>query len=172
MRAARLWPLAVVVVLAVTVGANAVVFWLAGDRDAAVVEHDYYRRAVGWDSTMAQERRNVELGWRLQADLGALAPAGAPLCVRLADRAGAPLAGAAIRVEALHNRDAAHPVTARLAPTADGGYAARLPLRRPGMWELRFTVTRGRDRFTRALRREATVATAAAGAGGGGEPRP
>jgi nitrogen fixation protein FixH len=164
MRAAKLWPLAVVAVLVVTIGANVLIYYLARDPGAAVVERDYYRRAVGWDSTMAQARRNAALGWRLEAGLGTVTPAGATLTVRLTDRAGAPLAGAVVRVEAVHNRDAAHPVAAALAPGGDGAYAATLPLRRLGMWELRFEVTRGAERFTQSLRREA--------AGRAGAPAP
>ena len=162
MRAAKLWPLAVVAVLAVTIGANVVIYLLARDPGAAVVERDYYRRAVAWDSTMADERHSAELGWRLEAELGALGAGGAPLTVRLADRDGAPLSGAAVRVEAVHNLDAGRPVTAELAPAGAGRYTARLPLRHAGLWELRFTATRGGERFAQSLRREA--------AGGEGAP--
>jgi nitrogen fixation protein FixH len=155
MRAARLWPLAVVVVLAVTVFANVLIYYLALDPGAAVVERDYYRRAVAWDSTMAQERHNGELGWRLEAVLDAAAADGTPLTARLSDRDGGPLAGAAVRVEAVHNRDAAHPVAAMLVPAGAGVYAAALPLRHAGLWELRFAVTRGAERFTQTLHCEA-----------------
>jgi nitrogen fixation protein FixH len=163
MRAAQLWPLAVVAVLAVTVGANVVIYLLARDPGAAVVERDYYRRAVAWDSTMADERRSAELGWRLQAELGAVGADGAPLTVRLAGRDGVPLSGATVRVEAVHNRDAGHPVAAALVPAGDGRYAARLPLRHAGLWELRFTAARGGERFTQSLRREAALGQGAPG---------
>jgi nitrogen fixation protein FixH len=163
MRAAKLWPLAVVAVLAVTVGANVVIYLLARDPGAAVVERDYYRRAVAWDSTMADERRSAELGWRLAAELGAVGADGAPLTVRLTGRDGAPLSDAAVRVEAVHNLDAGHPVAAALAPAGDGRYVARLPLRHAGLWELRFAVTRGAERFTQSLRREAALGEGARG---------
>jgi nitrogen fixation protein FixH len=156
MKAARLWPAALVAVLGITVVANALLLYAAHDRDAAVVERDYYRKAMTWDSTLAQERRNAELGWRLDAELGAVRTDGfAPLRVRLAGRDGAPVAGAAIRVEAIHNRDARRVVAATLATGADGRGEVALRLGRAGQWELRFEATRGAERFTADLRREA-----------------
>lgn len=154
------WPIAVAAVLVATVAANGVLLYRANGRDAAVVEPDYYRRAVRWDSTLAEQRRDDALGWRLDAALGALEPdGGATLAVRLADRDDRPIAGASVRVAAVSNLDAAHAVSATLAGGPAGAYAARLPLARRGLWELRFDVARGRERFTATLRRD--VASAA-----------
>jgi nitrogen fixation protein FixH len=155
MRAARLWPAAIAAVLGLTVAANAFVFWAARDRNAATVEPDYYRKAVRWDSTMAEERRSTALGWRAEAGLGAATRAGTPLTVRLTGPDGAPLDGAAVEVTAIHNLDARHHVTARLEPLGGGAYRAWLPLRRAGLWELRLEAVRGRDLFRVALRRGA-----------------
>jgi nitrogen fixation protein FixH len=158
MRAERLWPLAVVAVLALTVGASAVLLWLTRDPGAAAVEPDYYRRALKWDSTAAVERRAAELGWSLDAALGPVSRSGAALTARLADRGGAPLDGAAVEVVAIHNLDALHPLRARLAPAGAGVYTATLPLRHAGRWELRFTVARGAERCAVALHRDAPAA--------------
>jgi nitrogen fixation protein FixH len=155
MRLARLWPVAVITVLAITVTANALVFWAARDRNAAVVEPDYYRKAVRWDSTMAEERESAELGWRADAELGAVTPAGASLTVRITGRDGTPVDGAAVAVTAIHNLDALHPVSARLEPLGGGAYGARLPLRHAGLWELRLEAVRGGERFRVGLRRDA-----------------
>jgi len=154
MNAARLWPIAIVGVLVVTVGANAVLLYQASDRDAAAVEPDYYRRAVAWDSTLAQRTRDAALGWRLAADLGVPGPEGTPLSVRLTDARGAVLADAAITVEAIHNAEGSRRLRAALRPGSDGAYVALLPLARRGLWELRFEVVRHGERFTAALRRE------------------
>lgn len=158
MNAAKLWPAAILGVLAVTVAANVVLLVEAGDPGAAGIEPDYYRRAVAWDSTMAQEDRNAALGWRLAAELGPMGTGGSPLVVRLTGADGRPLAGARIEVEAIHNLAAAHPVRAALVATDDGAYATSLPLPRRGLWELRFTVARAGERFTTRLRREAAGA--------------
>ena len=41
--------------------------------------------------------------------------------------------------------------TAALAPEVGGGYGARLPLERPGLWVLRMRVERGDQVFTRTI---------------------
>lgn len=153
MKPATLWPLAVVGALVVTVGANIAILVLANDSDRAVVEPNYYEKAVAWDSTMAQERRNASLGWTIRATL-VPGPDGARLQASLADRSGAPVAGATIRVEAIHNADAWRPVEGRLRESGAGAYGADLPLRHAGLWELRFTADRDHDHFTEALRRD------------------
>jgi nitrogen fixation protein FixH len=155
MNAARLWPLAIVGVLAITVGANAVLLYQAGDREAAVVEPDYYRKAVAWDSTLAQQAKNAALGWRLDAAFGAPGRDGTPLTARLTDARGRALADAAITVEAIHNAEGSRRLHAVLRPAPSGAYAALLPLAHRGLWELRFEAARGGERFTATLRREA-----------------
>ena len=155
MNAAKLWPLAIVGVLAITVGANVVLLYQASGRDAAAVEPDYYRKAVAWDSTLAQQAKNAALGWRLDADFGAPGRDGTPLTVRLADARGTALADAAITVEAVHNAEGSRRLHAVLRPAPGGAYAVTLPLAHRGLWELRFEVMRSGERFTATLRREA-----------------
>jgi nitrogen fixation protein FixH len=155
-RPEKLWPLAIAAVLAVTVLANVFMFVAASDRQAAVIEPDYYRKAVRWDSTLAERRRDAELGWRIDAALGPIGRGGSMLSARLTGRDGTPLEGAELRVTAIHNADAAHPVGAELAPGGGGTYSARLPLARAGLWELRFEVRRAGERFSASLRREAS----------------
>jgi nitrogen fixation protein FixH len=142
-------------VLALTVGANVAVFVAARDPHAAAIEPDYYRKAVAWDSTLAEERRSEALGWRLDAQLLDAARDGARLRVRLADRDRRPLEGARVSVEAIHDLEADVRVRGVLAPHEPGVYEARLTLRHAGEWELRFDVRRGADRFATSLRREA-----------------
>jgi nitrogen fixation protein FixH len=155
MKDGRPWIAGVIAVLLLTVGANAWVIWLAHGRDAAVVEPDYYRKAVAWDSLRAAEERSAALGWTVDATLGRPDAAGeAALEVRLAARDGAPLEGASVTVAAIHNRIAGRAVRADLAPAAPGVYAARLPLGLRGLWELDVEATRGTERFIARLRRD------------------
>jgi nitrogen fixation protein FixH len=163
LKPAALWPLAVIGALVVTVAANVVILVVANDSDRAVVEPDYYQKAVAWDSTMAQDRRNVSLGWRIRATLSPAAQ-GARLRADLLDRDGALLPGASVHVEAIHNADAGRPVEGRLRESVGGVYVAELPFRHAGLWELRFTADRNGDHFTEGLRRELSR-------GDGGVPR-
>lgn len=153
MRGGRAWIAGVVAVLAVTVVVYGRLVWLAHGRDAAVVEPDFYRRAVAWDSTRAAQARSDALGWTLEAALGRPGDAGeAPLTLRLADGAGRPVEGAAVRVTATHNRIADRALRADLAPVAPGVYAARLPLPLGGLWDLDVEAVCGADRFVRRVR--------------------
>jgi nitrogen fixation protein FixH len=155
-KAAKLWPIAIVGVLALTVGLNVVVFWAASDPDAEAVEPDYYRKAVDWDRTLAQRRHDADLGWTLDAAIAPLAADGSgELRMNLADRSGGPISGAEVRIEAIHNAVAAHPLVAEAVTGTDGVAIVRLPLRRRGIWELRCDVTRGAEHFTATLRRAA-----------------
>lgn len=148
------WPIGIVGALAVTVAANALLIVAANEPRATVIEPDYYRKAVAFDSTMAERAADARLGWRVEAALSQPGTAGARLEAQVLDAAGAPLDGAEVRVVAVHNLDADRPVEARLMGAGTGRYTATLPLRFHGMWELRFVVERGNQRFTSDLRRD------------------
>jgi nitrogen fixation protein FixH len=153
MSPARLWPIAIVAVLAVTVGANVLLLWQASGPDAAVIEPNYYARAVAWDSTLAERAHDEALGWHLEATLGAPGQAGIPIAVWLTDANHAAIAHAVIALEAIHNADPAR----RVHLTLHGDslrYAGVLPSRHAGRWELRFEVHARGERFTAVLHRD------------------
>jgi nitrogen fixation protein FixH len=156
MRGARLWPMVIVGMLGVNVAATGVLVWASRDDDANAIEPDYYRKAVAWDSTAAARARGAALGWTLDAAVGPIdADGGAPVSVTLGDRAGLPLEGATVTMEAIHNAHARHPVRATLAAAGPGRYSARVPLRWAGRWELRLEIARDGVRVPASLRREA-----------------
>ena len=155
MNPARLWPVALVGVLAVTVAANVTLLIAARDPHASAVESDYYDKAVAWDSTQAVRRRSDALGWRLEARIAPVSRRAARVEVRLEDRRGAPIDRARLEVEAIHDCEPDRPVRGELRFVGDGRYAAALPLDRAGLWELRLDADRGSDRFLASVRREA-----------------
>ncbi len=158
----RLWPAAMIAVLALTVIANIAVLRLAHDPDAAIVEPDAYPKAVAWDSTAARRDASQALGWSAVATIEPITGAGdaarAVVRLRLVDRAGLPVDGARTKVEAIHNRELRRP-SAGLVGRGDGVYEATLPLPRSGMWELRVDAVRGEARFTTSLRADAVRGT-------------
>lgn len=157
MQSGKLWPWGLGLVLAITVLGNVWVMRVAGSDPSFAIEPDYYRKAVDWDSTVAQSARNQALGWRLTATLGAPdASGGAILTARLHDATGTPLPGATVTVEATHNARASEVLAAELVAGDDGAYTASLPATRRGVWELRFAVERGDERFTATLRTDNT----------------
>jgi nitrogen fixation protein FixH len=129
---------------------------IASGDPAFAIEPDYYAKAVRWDDERAQQAVNAELGWQLEASLAAAdrARQPTPLVVRIIDRAGRPVARAKLTLEAFANARAAELVKAELEEQADGTYAAALPLRRAGLWELRFIARRDGERFTHTVRLE------------------
>lgn len=140
------WPFAMVAVLALTVAANGFMLYEA-NRGQAAVEPDYYRKAIGWDETMAQARANAALGWRASVALGA----NGALTVGLSGADGIPIVDATVSIEGFPIAWEDGAFEAVLAPVA-GGYGGTVRLGRPGLHEVRLTVTRGADRFTAAFR--------------------
>lgn len=148
MRAARLWPLALAAVLALTVIANIWLLWAANDDQHLAFEPDYYRKAVAWDSTVAQGERSRALGWTATV---ALATDG-HLTVQLADPAGNPVDSALVVVEVIPVAHSNRSATASLRAASPGRAEADIRLVYPGLHELRVTALRGTDRFTTTVR--------------------
>ena len=152
------WPIGIVAILTLTVGANVWIYAVANADHGIAIEPDYYKKAVAWDSTMAQARENRTLGWRVTPVLAAFtARDGADLRVTLTDSAGAPISDATVKVYAFYNALAGVVSDTTLAQRA-GGYETRLPVHHGGVWELRFDVIRGRIHFTSTSRVEAVRA--------------
>ena len=148
------WPVGLAALLVGSAGAN-IALVVITSRDASfAVEPDYYAKALAWDETMAQQARNEALGWSLGLRVEPTGERGRmAVIVGLSDGAGAPLPGARIAIEALHNARASRVLTAILEPRGLG-YTALMPLARPGLWEFRVRATRGPDIFTATLMRD------------------
>lgn len=119
------------------------------------VEDDYYRKALDWDQTMEQMRVNKALGWSLDLDLERVAgdDGTRALGLRVLDDQGNALQGCRVSMLYFHNARA----QMRFEETVAGEgpvYETRLPMQRPGIWEMRFTVQRGDATYTETLTRE------------------
>lgn len=171
LRPERVWPTIIVTLLLGNVTLGVVLMRVASADPHFAVEPDYYRRAVGWDSTQAQARQNIALGWQVTPSLGGVGGGETPFTILLTDATGVPLDGASVSVEARAVAHAADLLTAHLLPTGTPGtYAAMLPVAREGLWEVRAVAVRGDARLTAELRLDArrggpaTVVTARPGA--------
>jgi len=147
-RKAAFWPTAVIGVLGVTVAANGFLLYEANRVDGTAVEQDYYRKAVEWDSTLAQASRNRRLGWTIAAALSTDGRLRA--WARAAD--GSAIDGAVITVEGFPIAFADGTFSATMAATSGDEYDATVPIVHHGLHELRFSVTKGADRYTAVLR--------------------
>jgi len=150
-RKGRIWPYLLGGILAAGVGINLAMVAVATHDPSFAVEPDYYRKALAWDGAMAQESANQALGWQLDAGCGS-GPGDSWVVAALRDRDGAFVPGATLAVEAFQGAHADRRVSAALLARDDQRYEGHLARLEPGMWELRFTATRGADTFTRTLR--------------------
>lgn len=142
------WPIGLGAVLAATIAANGFLLFQATRDGGMPIETDYYRKAVAWDSTMAQSVRNQALGWQVGASLDG----NGTLSVEITDQAGVPVTGADVSVDGFAIAFVDGGFAATL--TADEGhrYRGSVKLAHPGLHELRVRVVRGTDRFTAVLR--------------------
>lgn len=153
------WPIGITALLATTVAANIWVAVIASNDPSFAIEPDYYRKAVAWDSTLEQARRNAQTGWRIAPRLGRITERGeSRLTATLTDSGGAPISGATIRVAAIAVARASRVVEATLAASSVAGeYDVTLDAPTPGQYELRFDVTAGSVHFTDIARVEASA---------------
>jgi len=151
MNASRLWPAALVAVLAITVGANIAIYWTANHDRSFAVEPDYYQRAIDWDSTVARGQRSAALGWNVAVRLAPPEAGQATLTVTLAARDGTPLDSADVRAALSHNAEGATVYDMRLLPAGPGLYAVRVPSARQGLWRVDLTAARGNDHFVERI---------------------
>lgn len=146
-----LWAFVPAILLTLMVAGLLTMARIAADDPSFSVESRYYEKAVAWDAHQEQLRENERLGWKLETRTEKAGPGGVELRVRLLDRGGGPIPGATVDVEAFHNARAADLVHARFE-TARDEYRAELPVRRSGLWELRFTALSGAHKFTDVVR--------------------
>ena len=160
------WPIGIAIVLAATVVGNLVMMRVAGDDPSMAIEPDYYRKAVGFDSVMAQERRSNALGWHASTTLDSVV-VGTPTMVRvqLSDSAGAMISDATVKVVALFNARAneVQALTLERDGEPNGSYRGALAVHYPGEWEVRVTATRGAAHFVSTSRVIAVGASARTG---------
>lgn len=147
------WALPVGLLVAMTAGEIYMVT-IAVEDPGFAVEKDYYKKAVHWDSHMAQSAENQRLGWKLALETRPAKGGHVRLLVHIKDGRGHPVRGANVRVETFFNARASHILTADLSDAGDGSYQSALPMRQRGLWEFRFTATHGGARFTDVVRRD------------------
>jgi nitrogen fixation protein FixH len=150
MKQGRQWLLILGALMALVIGANLVLVYMAVSDPSFAVEEDYYGKALAWDDKRDQDRRNAELGWSLEFEL---APTRSPdgtllLTAHLHDAAGGAIPDARLSLSTFHNARAGRIVRAELQGGEGGDYTAALPLFRPGLWEFRFEAVQGERRFT------------------------
>ncbi|MEM6532110.1 MAG: FixH family protein [Myxococcota bacterium] len=139
------WPFLIVGLLGGGVIMNLAMVMTAADDPGFAVEEDYYQKAVDWDKSREQVRKNRELGWTVKVDARF---DGEQMVVeaQVNDRLGRGIADASVELQALHVARANHKITAPMDHN-DGRFHTRIDASRPGSWEFKFAVRRGDDLF-------------------------
>ncbi|MEO1480693.1 MAG: FixH family protein [Myxococcota bacterium] len=153
------WPFLIVGLLAGGVIMNISMVMTAADDPGFAIEEDYYRKAVDWDKSREQVRKNRELGWTLKVD-SSFTDDGLAVEARLSDRLGGAISDASVQLQALHVARANQKIVAMMDYN-DGRFHTRLDAHRPGAWEFKFLIKRGDEIFTHTERADVMKAEGA-----------
>jgi len=145
----RWFPIMLVALLLVSVGANVYLIIRATSDPSFAVEPNYYQKAVDWDQIQEERSRSEALGWKVDVKAKHT-----ELRVQLTDRRGEPIDGAVVEVEAFHNARAADRVRGVMLPRGEGVYVMEYPFERPGIWEYRLAAQQRDRRFTHVVQEE------------------
>ncbi len=154
------WPLGITLLLATFVGSNLFLMHVAGSDPSFAIEPDYYKKAIAFDSTMAEERRSNTLGWHAEARIDAM-HATHTVIVALTDAQQKPLTGAVVVVHARFNARANDVVADTLTETPAGVYSAPLVASHAGEWEVQIDARRGSAHFMTSVRTDVRIAAVA-----------
>lgn len=152
------WPIFLGALLAMSIGASAVIVFVATRPDTPRPMQGYYEAAQAWDADEAVEAASRQLGWSVTFELPAEVPHMAgmprPVDVFVVDRDGRPVTGMTGRLFAIRPSDTRLNQTGELIalPHAAGRYRTLVRLDAPGLWDLRLDMRQAALRFVHAAR--------------------
>ncbi|MCC6357954.1 MAG: FixH family protein [Phycisphaerales bacterium] len=146
----RFWPLFIVGLIVAQFSAAGALIWYAVTDPTFAIEPNYYQKALKWDETARQLAANRALGWKPALEFADQSTRGTRVTrLQIVDRTGASIDGATVSVESFFHADAGNRSTTALPWDPDAlAYVGTLPIDRGGVWEMRFEIVRGEDRFT------------------------
>jgi hypothetical protein len=127
---------------------------IAANDPSFALEPDYYQKAVSYDDELRQQDENRRLGWTLELTAEPSSVTRPSRIVLVAADGRGPITGANVEARALRNAMASIVLTGSFQETGPGRYEAELPLARGGLWEFRFVLVRGGERYTERIRRD------------------
>ncbi|MBL0927780.1 MAG: FixH family protein [Phycisphaerales bacterium] len=150
MSRSAIWPTFILAIIGLSLATMGTMIYRAVGDPSFAYEPQYYQKALAWDQTAAQRRRNAELAWTTILRTSAPNPATAERLLHLtvADAAGAPIAGAAVTAEVFPSLRAWDRRSLAFRPDPAGGYAADLRADLGGIWRIRLRIERGPEVFT------------------------
>src|SRR5690554_3527765 len=140
------WPVFIVGLLLVSIGASVATFVLATSDGGAQVVEDYYQKGVRWDETAALRAASAALGWQVQV---AVQAGGAQAGLRtvdvvVRDRAGHLVTGLQGTVRLTRPQHARAVAELPLQPVAGvpGLYRLEAPIDAAGLWDFELQAVR------------------------------
>lgn len=147
MRRLNLFPGIIFALLGLNFVIVGITVFAANSDGGAVIEPNYYRRALHWDDQRVLEERGRVLGWSAVVDLTAQDGATA-IGVQLADRAGDPIGGATVRALAFRSAAAGRRHELILREVGPGRYEGLVPARGGGAWHVELRIEARGELFT------------------------
>jgi nitrogen fixation protein FixH len=143
------WPGLVIAFMAMSVIAMTTTMMLAVSDPSFAVIDDYETKASTWNDTAAQRHASAALGWTASIEFGKDVDVYGErsVIIRLNDRDGDPVTGAAVHATLFHPARSANRLTATFEESDPGAYVGRFTPRREGLWEVELTARRGDDAF-------------------------
>lgn len=150
------WPTAIIAVLSLHALALIVVAFIATRDPSFAVEPNHYQKALAWDGTAARLRASQQLGWSVTIQVYTIADAlgRRRVACRIVDRYGVAVVGATVQILLFHHARAADRLQVSLSPETDGTYAAQVPMKRPGLWEIRVAARRDDSLYNTVVMQE------------------
>jgi nitrogen fixation protein FixH len=153
------WPIAIVGIIALHATAMVAVIAIATRNPSFSVEPDHYQKALGWDRLVARKQASDLLGWQAEVTSDAQLDGNKTrrLECRIVDHDGKPVKGATVAILAFPHARGEERIRMDLREAEAGVYAARAPMVRAGLWELRLSALRGPDLFTTTVMHTAST---------------
>jgi hypothetical protein len=152
------WPLAIIALLLMSVGASMSALYFANADGGAQIVDGYYEKAANWDAHMQQEADNEKLGWLVDLELTPVAGQthSYVLDVSAASKTGIPLERLEVSVRASRPQHSRSLAESTLEPVPDqlGVYGSRLVLETAGLWDFEIVLQESTNQFITTLRKE------------------
>ncbi|QNN24823.1 FixH family protein [Planctomycetales bacterium ZRK34] len=143
------WPMLIVSLLGLQIVLCVIAVYLAVSDPTMAIEPDYYKKAVHWDQSAAEQRESDALGWshELTVDPSQDTIGRREMTVLIRDADGEPLSGAVVEIEAFANARATQRFNLTLVEQSPGQYTGLLPVRHTGLWEFTLIATYDRETY-------------------------
>lgn len=106
-----------------------------------------YQDGLAYNETLAKRTIQADLGWRVAVAVEQPSEGRARIAVEISDRDGQPILADRVRALLVRPTHSGFDQEAALEIAGEGRYEAQLALLLAGQWDVRLTVSRGRDIF-------------------------